>query len=66
MYPLDPWRAAKLLLTQLEDEAPAHASRRITELTNAGDQAGANAWSDILAAISQLRMDKRREGDAIH
>ena len=66
MHPRDPWIAAKMLLKQLEDEAPDHASRRITELTNTGDQAGANAWAEILAAIAQLRADKAGWNDPIH
>jgi len=52
-----------MLLNQLEAEAPDHAQNRIVALTNAGDEAGASAWADIMAAMVILRMDKAREGD---
>jgi hypothetical protein len=51
---LDVWRTADLVYKQYRDNAQLHAARRVSELTNAGDQAGALVWSDILAAIAVM------------
>ncbi len=56
--PIDIWRTARFLLKLLEDDTPAFASRRISELTVQGDQAGANIWSEVMAAIAVLRMSE--------
>lgn len=56
--PIDIWRTARVLHKQLEDDAPAFACRRISELTMQGDQAGANIWSEVMAAIAVLRISE--------
>ena len=56
--PIDIWRSAKLLLQELEDQAPEHAQRRISELTMQGDVVGAAVWGEILAAMAALRSQK--------
>ena len=40
MPPLDPWRAAYLLLHRHGDDAELHAARRADELAEAGDEVG--------------------------
>jgi hypothetical protein len=52
---VDSYRAAKILIDQHGDEAKAHAGRRMQELLEQGDDAGAAAWVDIAFAIDELR-----------
>jgi hypothetical protein len=53
---IDIWQTADLLINQLGDAAQLFASRRVSELTNQGDLAGAEIWSEVLAAIVVLLM----------
>jgi hypothetical protein len=55
MEPIDIWRVAALLLAQEGKRASKHAARRISELTEQGDIAGAALWANILAAVASLR-----------
>jgi len=59
---LDIWRAAHELLKHRGDDARPYATRRISELTMAGDEAGADTWSRILAALVVLAMDRPGDG----
>jgi len=63
---LDLWRAAKLLIATKGAEAPAVAQERVTALRNAGDEAGAQVWVAIAAAIAELRRVMPGSKDAIH
>lgn len=51
---IDIWRAAGHAIKLHGEGANLHAARRISDLTNAGDHAGALIWSDILAAITVM------------
>ena len=51
---IDSYRAAKILIDQHGAHAPAAAGRRMQELLDAGDEAGAAAWADILFAIGAM------------
>ena len=62
MDKIDIWRAAHLAIQQHGERAAEFATRRITDLTMQGDQAGANVWSEILAAIAVLRLRKPPDG----
>jgi hypothetical protein len=64
--PLDIWRSAKLLMAQHGERAPEYAARHISELTVAGDTAGAVVWGDILAAIGSLQAESPPIGAARH
>ena len=52
---VDSYRAAKILIDQHGDGAKAHAGRRMQDLLNVGDEAGAAAWVDIAFAIEEMR-----------
>ena len=66
MHPLDPWRAAHLLLRRHGDDAELHTARRADEPAEAGDDAGCRAWKRILAALDELRRTRPRAGEARH
>ncbi len=66
MEVIDTWRAAKLLLDNLGDEAPRHAERQISDLTMQGDKAGAEVWREILAAIAALRQTEGLPGTRLN
>jgi hypothetical protein len=53
---IDIWRTADVVIKQQGEGAQLFASRRVSDLTNQGDMAGAQVWSDILAAIAVLLM----------
>jgi hypothetical protein len=52
---VDSYRAAKILIDQHGDGAKTYAGRRMQELLEQGDEAGAAAWVDIVFAIDELR-----------
>lgn len=52
---LDSYRAAKILIDQHGDAAKVYAGRRMQDLLNVGDEAGAAAWVDIAFAIEEMR-----------
>lgn len=66
MHPLDPWRAAHLLLRQHGDAAELHAAMRADALAEAGDDAGCRVWKQILAALDELRRDRPHAGESRH
>ncbi|HEY8609812.1 MAG TPA: hypothetical protein VIL69_00815 [Roseomonas sp.] len=51
---IDSYRAAKILIDQHGEGAKAQASRRMQELLDQGDEAGAAAWVDITFAIGEM------------
>ena len=66
IQPIDIWRTAGTLLANYKEAAPEYASRRITELTNAGDQTGAAVWADVMGAIAEIRRQAPRTGELLH
>jgi hypothetical protein len=56
---LDSYRAAKILIDRHGAEAGTAASRRMQELLEAGDEAGAAAWVDIHFAIGEMTRGPR-------
>ncbi|MBP0447335.1 hypothetical protein J8J14_21435 [Roseomonas sp. SSH11] len=56
---IDSYRAAKMLVDKHGEGAKAFAGRRLQELMEAGDEAGAAAWADILFAIGEMRRGPR-------
>ena len=64
MHPLDPWRAAHLLLHRHGDDAELHAARRADELSEAGDETGYRVWKQVLAALGELRRTRPRAEEA--
>jgi hypothetical protein len=63
---LDIWRAAKLLIAVKGAAAATVAQDRVTSLRRAGDEAGAQTWVAIAAAIVELRRVTPGSKDAIH
>ena len=66
MDAFDAYRAANMLRQLFVDEAVAHASRRYSELKGSGDEAGEQAWSEILAAIVELNATEMSMGQVLH
>jgi hypothetical protein len=66
MEQIDIWRLARLLMAEHGKRASEVASRRISELTMAGDDKGAAVWADILAAIASPRSQQPPPGSATH
>ena len=65
MHPLDPYRAATLLIRQMgPDAAEDHARDRQLELLGEHDSAGAAAWVQARAAIRELARTQPRPGEA--
>jgi hypothetical protein len=58
MERIDVWQTAALLLGTYGEAASNHAARRISDLTAQGDLISATVWTDILAAVASLRIDK--------
>ena len=52
---IDSYRAAKILIDRHGDGAKTEASRRMQELLDAGDEAGAAAWVEIVFAIGEIQ-----------
>ena len=66
LHPLDPWRAAHLLLRQHGKDAELHAAQRVDALAEAGDVAGCRGWRQVLAALDELRRMQPRAGERRH
>ncbi len=66
MHPLDPWRAANLLIQQCGAGAALHAAMRIDALRGAGNEAGAAVWTRIIKAVDALQRTNPRPGEAQH
>ncbi|WP_424139974.1 hypothetical protein [Roseomonas chloroacetimidivorans] len=56
---IDSYRAAKILIDKHGAEAGTVASRRMQELLDAADEAGAAAWADIHFAIGEITRGPR-------
>jgi hypothetical protein len=54
MHPLDPWRAANLLVQQYGDGAADHSALRLAAMRAAGDADGAAVWVQISEAVQTL------------
>lgn len=52
---IDSYRAAKILIEAYGSGAGPHAGRRMQDLLDSGDEAGAAAWADILFAIGEMQ-----------
>ena len=66
MDEIDIWRIANIVLKLHGEAGPEFASRRIGELTVAGDGARAAVWNRVLAAMAVLRMGKAPEDGPRH
>ena len=66
MDPLDPYRAANLLLQQHGKDAKAHAVQRVQNMRAAGDERGEWAWMGILDAVLVLEATKPAVGETTH
>jgi hypothetical protein len=51
---IDIWRAALLMIKRYGDQALKESAARATELTLAGDDAGAATWHRIMEAVTQI------------
>ncbi len=64
--PLDPWRAANLLLQQHGNDAAAHAMQRALDLRAAGDERGAAVWLKVFDCIHDLQRRQPPQGSMPH
>lgn len=55
-----PWGAASMLLRSHGGQARAFADQRIADLTESGDEKGAEMWKRIAACMDQLRLTSTR------
>ena len=56
---VDSYRAAKILIDTHGPGAAAHAGKKMQELLEGGDEAGAGTWADILFAIGEMQRGPR-------
>ena len=66
MDPLDPYRAANLLINQYGASAKAHAVKRVQDMRVAADERGEWAWMGIFDAILVLEATRPADGEAAH
>ncbi len=63
---IDIYRAAKLLVDKHGDEAAITATKRATELLDAGDVDGYAVWKRVLDAVKELLTDEPPDDAIIH
>ena len=63
---IDIFRAAKLLIEKHGDEAAITATKRATELLDAGDVDGYAVWKRILNAVKELLTEEPLDNAIIH
>lgn len=66
MDPLDPWRAAKLLLDEHHDGAAAWAIERRREVQRLRIESRMVFWNKVLEAIVELRRETPQPGEFKH
>ncbi len=62
----DVWRAARVIVRRHGMYAEFTASRRVEEMTVAGDRSGEAHWKRILRAVRDLQRLKPREDEAVN
>lgn len=55
VHPLDPWRVANLLIEQHGESAGLQAALRADALWEAGDEAGAAVWRQVLSLALRIQ-----------
>ncbi len=58
MDPLDPRRAANLLIRQHGAAAKLHAIQRVLDMQHVGDARGEQEWMAVLDAVLDLHRDR--------
>ncbi len=66
MDPLDPYRAANLLINQYGAGAKAHAVQRVQDMREVGDERGEWAWMGIFDAVLVLEATQPADGELTH
>ena len=66
MHPLDSWRVANLLIEQHGKSTGLQAALRADMLWEAGDEAEAAVWRQVLKAIDVLQRTTQLAGEAQH
>jgi hypothetical protein len=66
MEEIDVWRVAQILGETYGFSAVDYCTRRLRELSTAGDFEGCTVWSRILAAVKQMQHVERRSEEATH
>ena len=66
MHPLDPYRAANLLIQQHGVDAKAEAMQRVLEMREAGDDQGEMVWMGVFEAVLELQTMRPAEGQSTH
>lgn len=64
--PLDPYRAANLLIAQYGSDASAHAMQRALDMRAAADGPGETVWLRVFDAVLELQRTRPHEGEATH
>ncbi len=66
MDPLDPYRAANLIIQQHGQDAKAHAVQRMQDMRAADDERGEWAWISVFDAVLMLEATKPADGEGTH
>ena len=66
MHPLDPYRAANLLIQQHGADAKAHAMQRVLDMRGTGDDTGETVWMGVFEAVLELQAMRPAEGQSTH
>ena len=66
MDPLDPFRAANLIIQQHGKDAKAHAVQRVQEMRAAGNARGEWAWMGVFDAVLAMEATRPAEGEQVH
>jgi hypothetical protein len=66
MDPLDPYRAANLLIQQHGGDAKTHAMQRVLDMRAAGDERGEWVWMGVFDAVLELQAIRPAEGGHVH
>ena len=62
---LDIYRAAKVLMEHYGEVAPLLATKRATEMLDAGDVDGYAVWKRILRAVEEMQRTEPEPGAAV-
>ncbi len=63
---LDTWRAAQVMVKRYGDGATTEAAMRADEFLYQGNLDGQRVWIRIMEAIEELRLERPKDGEAMH
>ena len=66
MHPLDPYRAATILIQEHGSDALAIAAERMLDMKLANDKEGESVWGRVFNAIQDLKALRPGNGRVVH